>query len=284
MGNLIQKFNQLTSSRAMQSAYASWVWAKLTTWKPPTLKLGNNVRIGGWIKFSEYWCFQNAVPEAERLFTSRSLGAKPSQAVAFDIGANIGVFTCLLASMGAGQVHSFEPIPETFCRLKNNVIANGLLNRSVLNCLAIGTQPELITFRVHDDSPAENQLAIAQGESAPNPAVSLQHVAATSLDAYCETFGVERIDLLKVDVEGMEPQVLQGGGRMLSQKRILAVLLEVCPKNLTDVGSSPSALYKRITNSGYHPFRLDPSGTPGKPITLGDMERVSLENIVLLPG
>jgi len=268
----------------MRAAYPRWLLARLTTGKPPTLKLGNNVRIGGWINFSEYCSFHNAVPEAERLFISRCLGAKPNQTVAFDIGANIGVFTCLLGSMGAAQVHAFEPIPETFCRLKNNVVANGMLSRSVLNCLAVGRQPQLITFQVQDHSPATNKLSITNPENASNTAVNLQHVAATSLDSYCEAFGVEQIDFLKVDVEGMEPQVLEGGGRMLSQKRVTGVLLEFCPDNLAAVGSSPSRLFKDIMSSGYHPHRLDPSGSPGKSISLGDMERVSLENVILLPG
>ena len=284
MASFVQRIKLLATNRTMRGAYPRWLVTRLITGKPPSLKLDRNVRIGGWIKFSEYCSFQNPVPAAERLFIRRCLGTKPNRSVAFDIGANIGVFTCLLGSMGAGQVHAFEPIPETFCRLKTNVVANGLLNRSVLNCLAIGTQAELITFKVQDDSPATNHLSDSDFENASDAGVSLQHVAATSLDAYCDSFGVERIDFLKVDVEGMEPQVLQGGQRMLCQKRIASILLEVCPRNLTGVGSSPSALYQRITNSGYQPFRLDPSGVPGKPLSLGDVERASLENVVLLPN
>jgi hypothetical protein len=109
-------------------------------------------------------------------------------------------------------------------------------------------------------------------------------VAATSLDAYCETFDVDRVDFLKVDVEGMEPQVLKGAKRMLSQKRISAALMELCPRNLTDVGSSSASLYEEIMNAGYRPHRLAASGMAGELLSLRDMERASLENIVLLPG
>jgi FkbM family methyltransferase len=284
MASFLGKIKLLSEHRVMRQAYPGWLWARLTTGKPPKLKLGNNVRIGGWITFSEYCSFQNAVPEAERRFIGRCLEARPNKSVVFDIGANIGVFTCLLASMGARQIHAFEPIPETFCRLKNNVIANGMVNSSVLNCLAVGAQPELITFEVEDRSPATNHLSTTHCQNAPGSGVRLQHVAATSLDAYCESYGVEQIDFLKVDVEGMEPQVLRGGARMLLERRIGAILLEFCPDNLADVGSSPSDLFGEITKSGYCPRRLDPAGTPGKPVRLDELEGVRLENIVVLPS
>lgn len=210
--NFAQKMKLVLSDRKMQAAYARWHLAKLTTGKPPIRNVGADVGIGSWINFSEYWGFRDLVPKPERVFMNRCLEAgKQNQLIAFDIGANIGGFTCVLAAMGAAQVHAFEPIPETFCRLKENVLANNLFDRCILNCLAVGNQTEIVTFQVEANSPATNKFAPTGGEISNRLVRSRQHIAATSLDTYCFSFGVDHIDFLKVDVEGMEPWVLGGG-------------------------------------------------------------------------
>jgi hypothetical protein len=140
---LAAKIKSAASDSAMLSAYARWVGAKVFSGKSPRLSLPGGGQIGGWLSFSEYWSFVNIMPEPlvpapERLLIERRLAKKSSGQVAFDVGANVGVFTCMIAGMGAHHVHAFEPIPETFCRLKGNVAANGLLGRCHLNWLAVG--------------------------------------------------------------------------------------------------------------------------------------------------
>src|SRR4051812_38605950 len=116
---LIDRVKSVASNPKMLSAYTRWVGSRVFTGKPPMLSLYGGARVGGWVSFSEYWSFQNIVPEPERLFVQRSLTARiGGQRVAFDVGANLGGFSCLIASMGRYRVHAFEPIPETYCRLK----------------------------------------------------------------------------------------------------------------------------------------------------------------------
>jgi len=267
----------------MRAAYIRWVFSKLALNRQPRVKLGARVNLGNWISFSEYWSFQTIAPQSERLFMERLLGARRDEAVAFDVGANIGAFTCLLASYGVAQVHAFEPVPETFCRLKANVAANGLLDRCRLNCLAVGKDRELLTFRVDVRAPATNRWAGSEGNPARTRGKFLQHVGTISLDAYCHATGIQQIDFLKIDVEGMEPFALQGAQQLLSQQRVKAILIEVCPTNLHSVGLTPKRLFEAMTFADYAPHELQQDGQVGQKLGLKDIASAGLTNVALLP-
>lgn len=284
MRGFLAKARRVLGNREMLKAYATWFASKALTARPPSHPIAKGVRVGEWISFSEYWTFSGwgGITEAEKAFGKNSLNERESSGVALDVGANIGIFTCFLASVGAKQVHSFEPIPDTFCRLKKNVLANKLVERCSLNCLAIGRGFDLVTFQVHVRSPGTNR--IARSEEKPSQGGSLlQKVASVSLDRYCELAAIRQIDFLKIDVEGMECLVLDGGTGLFRDKRVRYGLIEVCPGNLHAAGFSPAALYDRVRDLGYQAFRLGPDGNPGTRLTAADFQEMNCENVVLLP-
>ena len=267
----------------MLGAYVRWIGTKLFSGRPPRLSLPGGARLGGWLSFSEYWSCQNIMPQAERLFMDRCLARKPGEnRTAVDIGANVGAFTCYIASLGPHTVHAFEPIPETFCRFKNNLKSNGFLSRCRLNCMAVGLGRDLVTFRIQEASPATNRMAMAS-ETRGSEASSTQVIAAIDLDGYCQSQGVEFIDFLKVDVEGMEPYVLQGARALLRERKIAAILIEICPANLRAVGLSPAHLYREFEAVRYSPHVLNDDGRPGDKLAPADIEAMTLANVALLP-
>ena len=277
--NLSAKIWTLASNPAMLTAYTRWAAARISG-KRPRLSLPGGASIGEWLSFSEYWSFQDIMPEPERIFVERSLkNGTAKKTTAFDIGANVGAFTCLMASLGH-TVHSFEPIPETFCRLKNNVKSNGLLDRVWLNCLAVGKERALVTFHI-EESAATNRMALP-GESSLG-AASTQLVAATSLDDYCRRQSIDSIDLVKLDVEGMEPFVLQGANALLKERKIKALLIEICPVNLRAIGLTPADLYREFEAVRYSPYALNKDGVPSAKLSLTEIESMSLANVVLFP-
>jgi FkbM family methyltransferase len=280
--NLLSKIQAAAGNPAMLSAYMRWMGAKLVTGAPARVPLADATTIGEWVSFSEYWSFRDIIPEAERKFVKSCLVKKePGQAIAFDIGANVGAFTCLMASFGQ-IVHSFEPIPETFCRLRNNVKFNGLLGRTHLNCLAVGKEQGLVAFQVEENAAATNHMATA-GECLTGAGTRNQTVAAVSLDGYCASQGIESIDLLKIDVEGMEPYVIEGANKLFRDRRVAAALIEICPVNLHAVRLSPAALYKEFGTVNYSPYALSDEGQPDGRLSLSQIEAMSLSNVALLP-
>jgi FkbM family methyltransferase len=280
--NLTSKIQSVTSNPAMLGAYARWVGSRLFSGKAPRITLPGGAHVGEWLSFSEFWSFQNIIPEPERLFVERCLANKSGRrAMAFDIGANVGAFTCLMASLGH-TIHSFEPIPETFCRLKNNVKSNRLLDRAHLNCLAVGKEQGLVTFHIAENAAATNRMVLP-GESRANNASSTQLVATISLDDYCDRQGIKRVDLVKLDVEGMEPYVLQGANALLKERKVAAFLIEICPVNLRAVGLSPAELYREFETARYSPYGLNDDGRPGAKLSLAEIEAMPIANVVLLP-
>lgn len=279
--NLISQSRSVLSNPPMLAAYARWRAAKLFRRKSPRLRLPGGASIGGWLSFSEFWSFRDTIPESERRFVEHCLQGKALRGLAIDIGANIGTFTCFIAAMGH-TVHAFEPIPETFVRLRNNVKHNGLLDRARLNCLAVGQEQTLAAFRIQENSPATNRLAVlGQGQS-PDGA-SVQVVAVVTVDDYCARQNLDSIDFLKVDVEGMEPYVLQGARRLLTARKIAAILIEICPDNLHSVGLTPADLYREFEAVGYVPHLLGTDGRVGQKLPLNEIEAMKLANVALLP-
>jgi hypothetical protein len=148
--------------------------------------------------------------------------------------------------------------------------------------MAVGLGRDLVTFRIQEASPATNRMAMAS-ETRASEASSTQVIAAIDLDGYCQSQGVEFIDFLKVDVEGMEPYVLQGARALLKERKIAAILIEICPANLRAVGLSPAQLYREFETARYSPHVLNNDGRPGAKLSLAEINATSLANVVLLP-
>jgi len=123
-----------------------------------------------------------------------------------DVGANTGLFSLLAGSLYPGcTVHAFEPFPPAAdwlqANLRTNRLKNVHLRRAALSDYT-GTLPLFYN----------NALRLTQGASlqARQDRVNQVEVPVSRLDDYLAAEGVETLDLLKIDVEGYEPQVLAG--------------------------------------------------------------------------
>ena len=150
-----------------------------------------------------------------------------------DVGANVGWFT-LLAARRVGQdgtVLSFEPAPANFSLLAKSVERNKFRNVRLFNEIVSdidGTRTLYLARRT-----AETGLhSIVRSHGGEELAIS-----SVRLDTVARSLGIDRIDVLKVDVEGAEPEVLLGAERLISQRKIKNMVLEwnpeVWPRNRT---------------------------------------------------
>jgi FkbM family methyltransferase len=272
-----EKVRLLLTNPGMPGAYLNWCLYRLGGRKPRRSVDTSqpDVSVGEWISFSEYWSYYYHATQSERDFIERMIGGGRQPATVIDVGANVGLFTCWLGACGH-RVHSFEPIPETFCRLAKNVAHNKLTGKVVLNCMAVGEKSGIVQFEVQDNSPGTNRIATGKTESPRN-------VPCITIDEYCEALGLDSIDFLKIDVEGMEPGVLRGASMMMKKSAIGAMLVEVCPWNLRHVGLSPTLLHETIIENGYEAFAIEEDGRPGARLAASDLDAMELENIAVLP-
>lgn len=145
----------------------------------------------------------------------------------WDIGANIGLYTLWCAKRHPScRVVAFEPNALTYPILVRHVIANGVADRVTVLPFALSGGPLSIEmFRLSSLLPgaAANQLEIGRTPPMSFGEVARYAVAATSADHLVELFRLTPPDLIKIDVDGIEPEILAGATRVLSTVRSVLV-------------------------------------------------------------
>lgn len=160
--------------------------------------------------------------------------------VVMDCGANVGTFTLSLARhiLGWGELLAIEAQERVFYALAGNIAINNLFNARAL-WTAVGEASGSIEIpRINYLEPASfGSLELMESMTNEDIGQTLnrspgrgQVVAMTTIDE----LDLPRIDLIKIDVEGMELQVLRGGLQSLRRSRPM-MLLEHCKTSLTDL-------------------------------------------------
>ena len=147
----------------------------------------------------------------------------------FDVGANVGNMTELYRVMfGQPTIHAFEPQPEIFAELERRV---GALDGVTLNRLALGERIGSAIFYQNSD-PATSSLLPLRPESSWAQELKLTpraeiEVPVDTIDHYCATHGIGSIDLVKLDIQGFEPDCLRGAADMLRRQAIRVIQAEI---------------------------------------------------------
>ena len=155
-----------------------------------------------------YWGYTTYETETVRLLRALI----PFVTCLFDVGANVGYYTLLAASLlrGRGAVHAFEPIPVLFQRLTRNVALNAFSGVS-LNPLALsdldGHEPLYLPKAY-----SLGHASLIAGYVEQGGAITVE---TRRFDSHCRAASVSRVDLIKIDVEGAELRVLRGMGALL---------------------------------------------------------------------
>jgi FkbM family methyltransferase len=173
---------------------------------------------------------------------------------AIDVGANVGWHTLLMASLAGadGRVVAVEPNPTTRERLEAAVAANGFVQVQV-ESRALADRAGSAAF----EAPPAGDLWDGTGRLVRDASAGTSRVACTTLDALCEERGLDRVSLVKIDVEGWEAAVLRGGRRLLAECRP-AVIFEYDPAYVSRCGSSGEELSQLFLDAGYRLFALPP--------------------------
>lgn len=137
-----------------------------------------------------------------------------SDSVSVDIGGNIGLTAVLTGALcPAGKGYFFEPDPRNFKHLSRTIEANGLMNFVAYN-MAVGENVGTLKF---------NQMH-ASGHAAQFDTPNAIEVPMISLDSWAANIRPNRIDFLKIDVEGYERSVLRGGRDTITRYKPVALI------------------------------------------------------------
>jgi FkbM family methyltransferase len=201
--------------------------------------------------FTPRFLSQHEIEKAEQVFYIEYL--KPGMVV-FDVGANVGELSLLFSRFvsSTGKVYAFECSPDTFERLQKIVDLSRRMNIKS-NCLCLSDHAGTARLHTYDkDHATWNTLADRplHKYGIDIEPVSVTNIETATVDEYCRINNIQRIDLLKIDVEGAEYQVIKGASRMMREKRIGCVVFEF-GQTTFDMGNDPSEFSKLIAGFDY---------------------------------
>ena len=172
----------------------------------------------------------------------------PGQVVA-DVGANIGTTALFEASAVGpnGRVFAFEPHPGNFSKMKHNLSLNAASNVSPVNMGLSDVAGPAFMDEPRSDNAGAHRVS-------PTGRVPIQ---LTTLDRFLDSVGpLERLDVVKIDVEGFETRVLRGAKRTLARFHPV-LFIEVHDGHLRDAGSSAKELITFVRGLGYEVVDAD---------------------------
>ncbi len=176
-------------------------------------------------------------PRAERTI-GKHLGPGMT---AIDVGANIGYHTLRMArTVGpGGRIIAIEPAPRAVGRLRRNLSLNRFENVEVV----------VAALDDHDVELAERHLQSSYPLSGESPRESTS-VRVARLDTLLSERRLDRVDLVKVDVDGWEAKVLRGAMETLNRFRPV-LFFELTPSGVEAAGDSVEGLFDSLLALGY---------------------------------
>lgn len=188
--------------------------------------------------------------------------------ICVDAGANSGWYTLLFGALAgpAGTVHAFEPDPRAFVQLSDNVALSRNRAAVRLNNVALGRSAGTMPLYTTHNSQLSSLHPIAPDflprQSDADAPDRPDQASVTTLDAYAGMMGLERIDFIKLDVEGSEFDVLCGGERVIRMGMVPPVLyVELNPGACRQAGFSIHDMIAWLdAEVGYHFYRVTALG------------------------
>lgn len=188
------------------------------------------------------------VPEEELVGTLARVLVEGDFAI--DGGANIGIFTLMMAKYVGltGKVIAVEPGANNLLRLRRNVALNWFQNVQVID-RPLWKSNEELDFFLYEDS-GHNSIGKFAETDIPT------RLKAITLDEIC---GDQTPKLVKLDIEGAEVEALYGAREVLTRHPAF-VVCEMNTQCLKNLGSTPEEMREVLRAYNYEPFMLYPNG------------------------
>lgn len=158
--------------------------------------------------------------------------------ILLDVGSNIGSYALFAASYGANAI-AVEPVPSSFNLIQKNIKLNPELQKRITaHNLAAGETECKVKFTIDMDT--TNHMVNSEDDESSHKTVEID---CKPLDAF-----VPYATIMKIDVEGVENEVLKGADRILNDERLNVIIIEAF---------SEEALIKRIKSYGFKQYYYD---------------------------
>jgi FkbM family methyltransferase len=168
-----------------------------------------------------------------------------------DVGANVGYYTLLAAHLVGddGKVFAFEPDPYNFDLLCKNIELNGFRNVIPVR-KAVSSKSGKRKFFLDKNNLGGHSLSEANVRTGASITVE-----ATSLDDYFKNTDY-KVDVIKMDVQGLEMEVLEGMTNMINRNDNLKIITEFWPMGIRNSGSSPMGFLNKLIECGFGLYQI----------------------------
>jgi FkbM family methyltransferase len=162
-----------------------------------------------------------------------------------DVGANIGSYAVLAGSEVGADVIAVEPVPDTFKTLQDNIGLNGLTNKVRALNLGLGGSNRVLRFTHTLDT--TNHVATEEDHD----------TIEVQIEQFDRIVRIDRVTVVKIDVEGYETEVLRGMEGALRDPNVMAIVLELNGSG-ERYGYDEDALRTKLITSGFSPIHYSP--------------------------
>ncbi|MCS6988375.1 MAG: FkbM family methyltransferase [Chloroherpetonaceae bacterium] len=199
--------------------------------------------------------------------------------VALDIGANVGYISLELAKRvgKSGKIFAFEPDASNFAALKRNLELNPDCNiEPIPLAVSDSNEPLRLYKALFDFNNGAHSTLPSEKHS-----TEFAEIPATTIDDFIRARGIEKLDAIKIDIEGAEMRAIDGMKETLANFRPV-VAMELCAEHQARAGYSTQDVMRRMTTA----FQMRVFGIEGS----GKLEPISLEqerregNVVFVPS
>jgi FkbM family methyltransferase len=184
----------------------------------------------------------------EQILDCWTKAAEQAQVI-FDIGANSGIYSlAALSSQPNAVVHAFEPTPEIAARLQKTAQLNHLNNLLVHELAVMSHSGQAILRRYRGDFGTNEGMNYICGETGE---LAAERVQTVCLDEFCREHRIDRIDLLKLDIQGNEHSVLQGAEGLVKRGQLGTIFMELNWADKIGAGCPATESIRLLAEGGY---------------------------------
>ena len=154
----------------------------------------------------------------------------PEGSCLWDIGANVGLYSLYAALRPTVRVLAFEPAANSYAALNENIHRNAMSDRITALCLALAKETRLDSLNLADMGAGSWGNNFGEETNQFDDVIDIkfcQGAIGLAIDDFMAQFAPPRPTHIKIDVDGIEAAILQGGKRTLSEPSTLSMIVEI---------------------------------------------------------
>jgi len=176
----------------------------------------------------------------------------------FDIGANFAYYCCVAAprlknQLGRFNIHAFEANPDLIPLVTKTFDINGLRDSAVINNIAVSDKIGELTL--HRDENLWGSASLRK-EVARAKKETTYKVKTTSIDQYCNEHNIDRVDVIKLDIEGYEDRAYAGMKQTIQKNPQLRIVMEFT----FDIYTNEQAFFEQLKKDFSYMYFIDARG------------------------